>query len=545
MPSSLGLYIGNHIIKYAKVTKDSNTVKVDSFGIKFYDNLTQSINQIINETFSYKIPISINLVNENYEYFHLFSMLNKKDIKGVIDTEFESICYERNINKDAFETRYMLVNEIGDREKIKAIHISANKIDINRKMQQFEGNKLTTIVPLPISITNLLEFKEKENVAIVNIEDNTTITTIIEGKIYNIDTIPLGMDEILSRISSKENSYSKAYDRCRNSTIYTSEGKDLQFEENIYLEDIMPTLYEIVGKTRSIIVESLNKIDKVYITGTGSIINNIDIYFQEYLQDTKCEILKPYFIQNINSKINIKDYIEVNSAIALALQCFNDGIKNVNFKKATLSDKLPEWTKLETGKNASSKSPNPLGALLSKFNINIDFDLRGEFSKFERLLLRLTGAIISAFIIYIIFAVFISSQLNEKQIQVEERISLSTKEIQKVKEDVNTLNIIESDYNKVIEKIRSINEGIAANKQIVITPLLHQIMSIVPKTLQITSIENTVDSKIIITAQTEDLQQLGFFKAKIISEGILNKVESNSGTKKDNLFLVTIVGELP
>ena len=60
------------------------------------------------------------------------------------------------------------------------------------------------------------------------------------------------------------------------------------------------------------------KIEKVYITGTAALINNIDLYFQEYLEDTKCEILKPSFITNTKD-INIKDYIEVNSAISLAL----------------------------------------------------------------------------------------------------------------------------------------------------------------------------------------------------------------------------------
>ena len=58
--------------------------------------------------------------------------------------------------------------------------------------------------------------------------------------------------------------------------------------------------------------------DKVYITGTGALINNIDLYFQEYLTETTCEILKPSFVKQTKD-ISMKDYIEVNSAISIAL----------------------------------------------------------------------------------------------------------------------------------------------------------------------------------------------------------------------------------
>ena len=64
MPSCLGLYVESNIIKYAKVSKDRDIVKVESFGIKFYDNLGSAIKQIISETYSFKIPVSINLADE-------------------------------------------------------------------------------------------------------------------------------------------------------------------------------------------------------------------------------------------------------------------------------------------------------------------------------------------------------------------------------------------------------------------------------------------------------------------------------------------------
>ena len=61
MSTCLGLYVENNVIKYAKVSKDNDNIKIDSFGIKFYDKLNDAIKQVIEETYSYKTPISINL----------------------------------------------------------------------------------------------------------------------------------------------------------------------------------------------------------------------------------------------------------------------------------------------------------------------------------------------------------------------------------------------------------------------------------------------------------------------------------------------------
>ena len=64
MSTCLGLYIEENLIKYAKVSKEHEQIKVESFGMKFYDNLEQTVKQIIEETYSYKTPISINLSEE-------------------------------------------------------------------------------------------------------------------------------------------------------------------------------------------------------------------------------------------------------------------------------------------------------------------------------------------------------------------------------------------------------------------------------------------------------------------------------------------------
>ena len=284
-----------------------------------------------------------------YNYFQVFALLNKKDLPKAIQTEFEGYCADKNYNSNVFETRYAITPNTQERERLKVIHVSENKIELSKKIQKFSSYKLQNISPVSMTISNIAHFDEKENSIIVNIEEKTIITTILNQNIYDIKTLEIGSQDILDKINIKENSYQKAYEICKETTIYTSEGRELSDVDENYLEDIMPTLYDIVGQIRKVLNESIDKIDKVYITGTGALINNIDLYFEEYLENVRCEILKPSFIK-ITPDINIKDYVEVNSAISLALSGLGEGITGMNFKKSSIMDKLPDFLTMEAKK---------------------------------------------------------------------------------------------------------------------------------------------------------------------------------------------------
>ena len=78
--SCLGLYIEEHLIKYAKVSKAHNKIKVEAFGIMFYDKIGEAIDQVIQETYSQKTPISINLSGEMYNYFIFILLLSNYSI---------------------------------------------------------------------------------------------------------------------------------------------------------------------------------------------------------------------------------------------------------------------------------------------------------------------------------------------------------------------------------------------------------------------------------------------------------------------------------
>ena len=94
-------------------------------------------------------------------------------------------------------------------------------------------------------------------------ENETTITTVIDQRIYQVEKIQNGALEVLEGIRIKENSYSKAYEICKNSTIYTMEGQELQEDKNEYLDDIMPTLYTIASKVKEIIENDTSVLENI------------------------------------------------------------------------------------------------------------------------------------------------------------------------------------------------------------------------------------------------------------------------------------------
>lgn len=538
MPSYLGLYIEDNLIKYAKVSKEKENIKIDSFGVKFYSNMSQAIKQIVEETYSYKTPISVNLTEETYQYFSMFSLLNKKDLEKAIKLEFESYCSDKGYNPSSLETRYAIVNNTEDKEKLKVINISDNKIELNKVQQRLEGYRLGMIAPVSMAITNVVNFQPKENALIVNIEDKTTITTVIDGNIYDITTLDEGSKEILEKINLKENSYSKAYEICQNTTIYTAEVQDFVEEQSRYLEDIMPTLYNIVGKVQKLINESTQTINKVYITGTLSCVNNIDLYFQEYLGKVKCEILKPYFVQNMVKEVNIKDYVEVNSAISLALQGLGEGVKGINFKKGSTGEGFLNIT-IGGKEGGKSNKNSSIG-----FNFN---DFGDKLSKGEMGLVRSVISLMIFVIIFGGFSVLLTDQIKKKEDEVDSVTQKINAQISKVQADTKTLDEKTTQYTTLISDLQEVNKKISdmnASKNL-IPNLLNQIMSVIDKSVQITSIENTTDKHIVIIAQSAQYQGLGYFKTRLKTQNILQNVVSGSSMKQNGVITVTIEGDLP
>ena len=543
MPNCLGLYIEENLIKYAKVSKEQNGYKIEAFGTKFYENITEAVNQIVEETNSYKIPISVNIFGETYSYFNMSTLLPKNDLPKAIKTEFEFDCSDKGVNPTAFETRNAIVNNIIEKDKYKVLHVAQNKADSQKRSQDLKEVDVRFALPLPFSIVNLVDAYKKENYMIVNIEKDTVVTTVLDNQLYEIDVIEEGSQDFLEKINEYENSYSKAYEIVKNTTIYTSTGDGLE-EEQQHLNDIVNILYNIVSRVMKMVNTSIQPIQKVYITGTGALVNNVELYFQEYLSNCNCEILKPYFAKD-SSDTNIKEYIEVNSAVALAMTALGEGVQGLNFTKGSVTAGL--FAKGPKKPKEPKKIKEPKAEKTSKSNLNFSFDLGEGLDRIEKSLVRTATGILIFVLGFSGFSMFLGNEIIKKEEEASKYIESVNGQIAKAKADSAAITTKQGEYENLIKSIQEASDKInERNKTRNAVPnLLNQIMAVIPQDVQITSIQNLTGTKVVIEAQAEKYEQLGFLIAEIKTGVILNNVITTSGAKSDSIVTIKIEGDLP
>lgn len=541
MQSCLGLYADKGIIKYAKVSKDKKTPKIEAYGVKFYDDLEETIEQIVKETYSTQIPISINLTDEQYKYSNLLNLLKPKDLEKAIDTEFEYYCSTNAKNKNTIEYR-RLINENNtseeDRDKLDIVYVYTNKTSVVERIQVVDKYKVGMVTPVAVAIASLPE-PTGENSIIVNIEGTTEVTTVVQGKVKAVDKLSKGMDNILRDINIKENSMSRAYEACKNTTVYTKAGQNLKIDGNEYLEEIILGLSDIVDEVKKVIDRSEVQIDSIYLTGTGIIINNIDLFFQENFMDKKVEILIPYFIEKTNTKINIKDYTEVNSAVALGLKYLEPKGDEINFSnKASAGNTLKSILSADIGKDTGKQ-------ILQALNIKESF--QKELDGIEKGMIRLVSVIVLLIVFYILVLWYLTTHINTKIDEVEAVIDDTNSKITKVTTYKSLVDTRTSEYQSRIAAIEAQNNELTAtySSKNAIPNLLNQLMYIIPKGVQLVSLENPTGKEIIIQAQAEKYDQLGYFKTALSENGLLRNVTTTKGENVNGIISVTIKGDLP
>ena len=533
MSSCLGIYVDKNLIKYAKIKKFRDNYKIEAYNVEVFEDLGEALNKVVVETNSFKDSISINISNELYNYFDVFSELDKKDITKSLDIEFEMLCGEKGYDKSLLESRYLLMDNKDNYEKFRALYFSANKKELEEKINILSDYKLTSMSSVLTSITNLIGEEEKENVAIVNIENEIGITTVIDGQISRVDILNSGLEKALEQINKAELSWKKAYDVCKNITIYNQEVQSLDANENEYIEIIMPAIEKIAKEIKKIIGSFKENISKVYITGMGATISNIDIYFQEML-NIKCEILKPFFVDTSSLKNPIKDYIEVNSAIALALDGLGFINKDLNFAPAT---------KFETIDNIiNAKEDFDFSRWRELFKEPLDIT--------EKMIARGIAVFLICMVAYSFMSVSISRNINKQKSTATIRMEDTNQQIEILDNELLQVNSFTSTYSKLVDTVSDTSTTDLSKETRVITKdaipnMLNRIMFIIPQKVQLLSIKNTEGKHIVIEAVSEKYEQLGYFSVAIKTEGLLENVQSTSGEKSDSLIQITIEGDLP
>ena len=556
MQYCLGISIDDKFVRYAKVKKEDNDFKVESYGINAYSNLDleKKIKQIVQETNCNKEDISIDIQNEKYHFFNFFGVNNKTYTREAVETEFESFCTENHINKNTVDGRYIYTKNIDAPDKNKAIYIYQSKGEIEERLNLFKGLKVVSATPDAISIPNIANIEANKNIMIVDIGDTTRITTIINKNIYNIDILSQGLKEAFDTINLKENSILKTYEVLKNTTIYTmdmdvnSTGKNDE-----YLQYIVPALYKTAQEIVNI-TKNYKRIDQIYLTGYATVINNIELYFQEYFKESKVEILKPFFIQKGNG-VNIKDYIEINQAIALALQGMGYGAKAINFSNNIRAEKIKSLLTMNLSDLANlfkvqKADKDKTTKERKKMNFNFDLgSLNDRFKKFDSIIIEALISVLIITILYCIGSIWVRKQIASETDKVNNTINYTNEQIAKATNDDAKINTKTSDYTKYKSNLQNTSNIIEKkrNRKNQITTLLNKIVYTIPKEVQLTEIKNEEKGDkehILISAQSSKYEQLAYFKAKLKNANILDNVTSNEGTKSGDVVTTIIEGDL-
>ena len=537
MPSCLGLFIQNNLIKYAKISKENEATKIENFGVRFYEqNLNETIDKILEETFSYKDPISINILDEKYANTEIFGLLGDADQKKSIKTEFEYLYNQMGKNRLTVEYRAVVSDNVDGNDKKNVLYTYTEKGNIAERIQLLDGYKLSNVCPVALALPQVVQ---DDSYIIVNIEDRTEITTVVNEKPVTVDLVEFGMSDVLREIAEKENSINKAYEVCKNTTLYTESSQNLQTENNEYLEIIVPKMYKIMEQVKQVIGKNNSEIKKIYLTGTGTIINNLDLYFQENFLDYKCEVLTPYFVDRTSLKLNIKDYIEVNSAIALALQGMNKKNKNISFV-----GKSERWDKITELLNTDVKKINKKPKETKKTKVKMPT----KFNITDMNCIRFAYATLCMLVFYIVATTFLYGKITDKILDTEEVINDTIAKTENINKQTTLIKSRADDYRSILIQLEEANEQAAqaSGSKNVIPNLLSQIMFAIPQEAQVLSIQNTKDKHITIEVQASEYQYLGYLKSEIQNRAILINVTSTSGTREANdMIKVTIEGDLP
>lgn len=582
MPSCLGIYTDKNIIKYAKVTSTSNKVgsqiKLDAYGVKFYDNIQTAVQEIARELECEGEPIALTLTNEDYFNTEIFSNLKKKDMQDLIMADYLDKKGLPGSQASITDLRYKLAKNSGIPDKAIAVCVASSKGELANIRSSYEEYNINSISPLPVSIKNLFENQAiDEEAAVINIEDKTTITVFHKNEIQHLASISIGTEEIVSKLAEKYNSTAKAYEALKKVSAYIEDTYDADSETRDILAIVIPVLYEIRQQSEDVLLPYLKELDKIYITGTGAVINNLDLYFKDVFIENECEILRPFFISRDNS--NVKEIMEANSAIALALDGLGMADSDLNFnsaaKKAAGNTAAKEV--LKKGKDIISTVKTKINDIITNLNApigskkrrsrkrrnvsfddgivakqsteteNTDIDIIPGFGRIDVWLRSLAVFCIALAVVYAVFSNVIAGKISDKNSETMVEISKVEAAIATASGDASYLRTQADQYVVITEKLATILAKISAKQQrktFNIPNFLSKLMFIIPANVRVTAIDIDNSGNVKINAESGQYAQLGYLVSRLKLERALYNVDMEVQNVSSNIKIL-VSGVLP
>ena len=535
MEACLGIYLGDKIIKYAKLIRDekSRGISLYSCGIKpVAGNKEMAVSEIIEQTGSTNDLLCLNLTNYSRMQTEVFKQLGKADMQSVINLEVADYATSKGLNEKALEYRYIFMDSVVSNDSYTADVAVTDKANINKYLDNKNYSKLTGLYPQEHILNNMVN--NTSNYVIANVDEQTQIINVVNGKIKQIIDIDVSMKQILDTLAEHEGSYSKACDLCKSINVLSD---DESLSPNIE-KIIEPTIQDLLNRIRSKLEENKINCETIYLNGLINLFINIDVLFEQFFGITT-EKLRPHFLKT-DDVSNIAEVIDSCDAIALAYQGLENTSSEVNFVQSKSSKQ--GFADLFANNIFGGKIKSEDGTKMSVMpNINIE--------KVEKALLfsNLTAGTIFAG--YIGFSAIYDAQMTKLETDISNRINSLKLETAEVKADADYINKNTEKYvslNKFInETVQKIKEGkIGKYTTYNVANFMQRVAKYIPSNVELETITSNDNKTVYIVAKSTSYAELGYFISQLKLQGILENIKT-SNVKNGAFITVTIGGDLP
>ena len=533
--SCLALYYNEKCVKYAKVSKSSNNIlEIKDHGVKFVkDSIKDTIYNIILDTNSKNIPVILNSNDTKYYEFKVFKQITNSDMINAIKLEFEDWCESNSVVPTEY-TAVSFLSEVASGDYRKGV-LAINEKKNLENFSKISDINISAILPLELTLTSMVN-KDEKNYILFNLDDIISTTVVLNSKVIEINKYNVGMSEVFDKFEDVLGSYQKAYDSCKQINVFTEENSGYN---KIQIEEMLePILQDILTKITHIVNTYKRDINKIILTGSGTLFTNIDTLISEYF-GIKCEILKPG-VNNAKTDIkNISELIQVNPAISLALEHYNSKSKDIDFIKTTKKSTF-DFKKMFNIKNKKTKNK-------TNFKFEMDNSILTVFTKIMPYPLIITGLALVSYIVY-------SNIYMDKTLEMVDNYNVKadeySKTVKEISQDIASVNSATSSYREINNNIDSTLGKIEASEigkftTYNVASFMQKLIKVVPKNLTINEISSDDNKNIKITATASDYPTVGYFVASLrlnsdlIRNVVINKIDNG------NTVTVEIGGELP
>ena len=202
MGACLGVYLGEKIIKYAKLEQDEKTKKIslNSYGTKYvWGKKEDELIELISQTGSDNTAVCLNIQDTYKLETEVLKQLKKSDVQSVISLEVSDSAIQRGINEKTVDHRYTLIDSKVSASNAHAIIEVANKSDITRYTENPNIKNLVGLYPEEHILNRITT--QPNNYILLNVDEETTMIFVSDNIPVMSRKIDVSMKSILDALA--------------------------------------------------------------------------------------------------------------------------------------------------------------------------------------------------------------------------------------------------------------------------------------------------------------------------------------------------------